>query len=130
MKLQADQHRSDRHFSVDDWVYLRLQPYRQHSLRSKGFNKLSPRYFGPFQIEQKLGSVAYKLSLPEGSLIHPVFHVSCLKAKLGSHIVPIPTLPPVDSEGLLQPEPVAVLQQRSKQLRHRTITEILVHWQG
>ena len=28
MKLQADQHRSDRHFSVVDWVYLRLQPYR------------------------------------------------------------------------------------------------------
>ena len=70
-------------------------------MRSKGFNKLSPRYFGPFQIERKLGSVAYKLSLPEGSLIHPVFNVSCLKAKLGSHIVPIPTLPPVDFEGLL-----------------------------
>ena len=78
-------------------------------MRSKGFNELSPHYFGPFQIEQKLGSVAYKLSLPEGCLIHPVFHVSCLKGKLGSHIVPIPTLPPVDSEGLLQLELVVVL---------------------
>ena len=50
MKLQADQHWSDRHFSVGDWVYLRLQPYKQHPLRSKGFNKLFPSYFSPFQI--------------------------------------------------------------------------------
>ena len=43
-------------------MYLRLQPYRQHSLRSKRCTKLSPKFYGPFQILQKLGSVAYKLS--------------------------------------------------------------------
>ena len=32
MKAQADQHRSDKSFGVGDWVYLKLQPYRQHSL--------------------------------------------------------------------------------------------------
>ena len=75
----------------------------------QGFNKLYPRYFCPFYIEKKLGSVAYKLNLTEGCLIHLVFHVSYLKGKLGSHIVPISTLPPVDFEGALQPEPNAVL---------------------
>lgn len=50
MKAQADQHRSDKSFQEGDWVYFRLQPYRQLSLRAKGFIKLSPRYFGPFQI--------------------------------------------------------------------------------
>ena len=55
MKAQASQHRSDKTFQVVNWVYLRLHPYRQLSLSIKGFNKLSPRYFGPFQILQKLG---------------------------------------------------------------------------
>ena len=44
MKVQADQHRSDKSFAVGDWAYLKLQPYRQYSLRVKGFSKLSPPY--------------------------------------------------------------------------------------
>ena len=50
MKTQANQHRSYKSFQVGEWVFLRLQPYKQLSLNSKGFHKLSPRYFGPFQI--------------------------------------------------------------------------------
>ena len=33
MKQQADQHRSERSFEVGDWVFLRLQPYKQVSLK-------------------------------------------------------------------------------------------------
>ena len=33
MKQQADQHRSQRSFEVGDWVFLRLQPYKQMSLK-------------------------------------------------------------------------------------------------
>lgn len=84
MKLQVDQHRTDRSFEVEECVYLRLQPYRYLTLRSKGFNNLSPRFYGPFQVLQKLGPVAYKLALPSNCLIHPVFHVFCLKKKLGA----------------------------------------------
>ena len=43
MKQQADQHRSERSFDVGDWVFLRLQPYKQMSLKqAKKDNKLSP----------------------------------------------------------------------------------------
>ena len=83
MKFHTDKHRSERSFSVRDWVYLRLQPYRQKSISHKTFNKLSPRFYGPFQVLHKIGAIAYKLDLPLGSQIHPIFHVSCLKAKLG-----------------------------------------------
>ena len=50
MKFQVDKHRQDRSFNVGDWVYLRLQPYRQKTLAYKGKWKMSPRFFGPFQI--------------------------------------------------------------------------------
>ena len=87
MKQQADQHRSERSFEVGDWVFLRLQPYKQISMKQqKKNNKLSPRYYGPYQIMQKIGSVAYKLEFPPTTKIHPVFHVSCLKKVIGQNI--------------------------------------------
>ncbi|KAA8530919.1 hypothetical protein F0562_005622 [Nyssa sinensis] len=58
MKQQADKHRSKRVFAVGDWVYLKLQPFKQVSLALRKNVKLAPKYFGPFQILQKLGPVA------------------------------------------------------------------------
>ncbi|XP_075670107.1 uncharacterized protein LOC142639856 [Castanea sativa] len=113
MKFHADKHRSKRSFSVGDWMYLRLQPYRQKSISHKTFNKLSPRFYDPFKVLQKIEAVAYKLDLPLGSQIHHVFHVLCLKAKLGQQVTPCSTLLTVTSEGILNPGPVVVLQERS-----------------
>ena len=78
----------------------------------------------------KVGEVAYKLDLPAASLIHPVFHVSCLKAKLGQQVTPISQLPFVSPEGNLTLEPEAILKRRSVKLRSRTITQVLIQWQG
>ena len=36
MKHQADQDRTKREFEVEEWVFVRLQPYKQLSLRKKG----------------------------------------------------------------------------------------------
>ena len=42
--------------------------------------KLTARYFRPFEIRLRVGEVAYRLVLlPELSQIHPVFHVSMLR---------------------------------------------------
>ncbi|GJZ63290.1 reverse transcriptase domain-containing protein [Tanacetum coccineum] len=44
------------------------------------WGKLNPRYVGPFKVLEKVGSVAYKLELPqEFSRVHNTFHVSNLK---------------------------------------------------
>jgi hypothetical protein len=42
-------------------------------------NKLAPKYYGPYKVLQRIGSMDYKLELPPYSHVHPVFHVSCLK---------------------------------------------------
>ena len=75
--------------------------------------------------------MAYKLDLPPTSEVHPVFHVSCLKAKIGQIVTPIPTLPPVDAQSHLIAEPKAILQQRPCQLRrYKDATKVLVQWEG
>jgi hypothetical protein len=111
-------------------VYLRLQPYRQNSVTARKSLNLPPRFYGPFQVLRRVGPVAYKLQLPSDSKIHPIFHVSQLKPKLGAQTVAIPTLPPLNYEGILQSEPVAVLDRRSRARNNRSFTEVLVCWEG
>lgn len=83
-------------FAVGDMVFLKLQPYRQTSVAIRTNFKLSSKYFGPFEIVQRIGAVAYKLKLPVGFRIHPVFHVSRLKMKIGQHSTSSPSVPLVD----------------------------------
>lgn len=79
MKQLADRHRVDRQFQVGEHVLLKLQPYAQSSVVNRPYPKLAFKFFGPFEVLQRVGSAAYRLKLPDGCLIHPVFHVSQLK---------------------------------------------------
>ena len=117
MKQQADQHCSERSFDVGDWVFLRLQPYKQMSLKqAKKDNKLSPKYYGLYKVLQKIGTMAYKLELPVASRVHPVFHVSCLKKIIGNKILVQTIFPEPDEEGKIILEPEVVKETRTRQL--------------
>jgi hypothetical protein len=83
----ANNRRSERSFSIGDYVYLKLQHYRQKSVVHRPSQKLSAKFFGLYLVINKIGNVAYKLELPPSSTIHPVFHVSQLKRHVGSHPV-------------------------------------------
>jgi hypothetical protein len=123
MKIQADKHRSERHFAVGDSVYLKLQPYVQSSLAPRSNQKLAFRFFGPFSVIAKVGSVAYKLTLPASSHIHPVFLVSQLKKAVPSSVT-VDQLP-VSLAGFQIPE--LVLQRR---LDSKGNTQALIKWSG
>lgn len=130
MKQNADKHRTEREFAVGDWVYLRLQPYRQSTISARRSQKLAARYFGPFQVLEKTGTVAYRLNLPAESKLHPVFHISKLKKKIGQDVIPQPSLPPLHSDGSLNPYPSAILARRIVKRGSAISVEVLVSWLG
>ena len=78
-KSYADQRRRPLKFEEGDWVFVKVSP-RIGIFRFGKKKKLASRFVGPFQIEKRVGPVAYKLILPQQlSLVHDVFHVSMLR---------------------------------------------------
>ncbi|XP_026396220.1 uncharacterized protein LOC113290846 [Papaver somniferum] len=112
MKHFADLKRINRSFFVGDLVFLKIQPHRQSSVALRTNMKLAAKYFGPFEVVQRIGDVAYKLKLLVGSRIHHVFHVSQLKNKIGQHLLPSLALPLVHSAGTFIITPIVVLDSR------------------
>lgn len=68
MKQQIDKHGTEREFDVGDWVFLRLQPYRQASIKVRASLKI----YGPYKM------LLIVSDLPIGSKIHLVL---CLVPK-------------------------------------------------
>ena len=125
MKKMADQHRSARTFTVGDWVFLKMQPYVWSSLASRSSHKLSFKYFGPFQVLERVGTVAYKLLLPPSSSVHPVFHVSQLKKALGKDQSASASLP---NDRVKWSVPEKILQRRLSTHGLRSSTQVLIKW--
>ena len=96
--------------------------------QAKKDNKLWPKYYGPYKVLQKVGTMAYKLDLPASSRVHLVFHVSCLKKVIGDKLPVQKILPELDEEEKTILEPEAVTETRTRQLRNRSISEYLIKW--
>ena len=65
-------------FEVSDHDSLKVIPKRG-VVRFGKHEKLSPRFIGPFEILERVDTVAYRLSLPPSmSGVHEVLHVSML----------------------------------------------------
>ena len=131
MKTQADKHRSERELEVGSWVWLKLQPYRQHSVQPRANHKLSPKYFGPFQVEAKIGKVAYRLKLPPSAQIHHTFHVSQLKTFHGA-LPRQPHIPQWLHDRNVQSPliPMAVLDRKLIKRGNHAAVSYLVQWEG
>ena len=67
--------------------------------KAKKDNKLSPKYYGPYKVLQKIGTMAYKLEMLASSRVHPFFHVSCLKKVINDKLPVQTLLPKFDEEG-------------------------------
>lgn len=127
MKHQADKKRTERTFAVGEFVYLKLQPYVQSSVAPRAHHKLLFKYYGPYQILDRVGEVAYRLALPATSRIHPVIHVSQLKKAIGAN-VQVQTQLPSPLDALLVPS--RILQRRLRQDGPAAVSQVLVQWSG
>lgn len=125
MKKQADTKCSKRTFQLDDWVFLKLQPYVQSSVADRAHQKLAFKFFGPFRIVERIGSVAYRLELPAPSSIHSVFHVSQLKKSVGAHQSVSDSLPPSTIRWSI---PLKIIQQRTIMKGSTQVRQGLVQW--
>ena len=132
MKQTADAKRREVEYEVGAWVLLKLRPYRQRSAKEAPANsgKLAKRFYGPFLILEKIGKVAYRLKLPEGARIHPVFHCSLLKPFHGASVTSdTPSLPDqfLNNQPIISP--LAILDTRRAATPEGS-WEVLVQWKG
>ena len=122
MKKVFDSHLKDREFSVGDLVYLHLQPYRQTFITLKNNLELSPRFYGPFKVIQRIGPIAYKLDLPDS----PSFSLfSSQKATWHQYICSI-----VTTRCQWGWYHFNSTTGHTRPLDKKRLQEVLVHWHG
>ncbi|GJZ37191.1 putative reverse transcriptase domain-containing protein [Tanacetum coccineum] len=128
-KSYADKRRKPLDFSVGDYVLLKVSPWKG-VVRFGKKGKLTPRFVGPFEIIEKVGTVAYRLDLPEElNGVHDTFHVSNLKKCLADPTLKVPLDEiQVDAKLNFGEEPVEILEKEFKKLKRCRIAIVKVRW--
>ncbi|KAI3691688.1 hypothetical protein L6452_31490 [Arctium lappa] len=128
-KSYADKKRRPMEFQVGDRVMLKVSPWKG-IIRFGKRGKLSPRFLGPFTVTERVGLKAYQLELPpEMKGIHNTFHVCYLRKCLAKEesVIPLSEIR-VDEGNRCVEEPEAILERKTKKLRHREVTMVRVQW--
>ncbi|XP_075515528.1 uncharacterized protein LOC142550175 [Primulina tabacum] len=132
-KSWADLKRRPVVFNVGEKAYVKVSPMRGVVRFSKA-GKLNPRYVGPFEILERVGTLACRLALPPSmSRIHNVFHVSQPRRYIPdpSHVLEVEPLLIEGNlgEGLKYEEvPIRIVDTKEQVLRRRTMPYVKVQW--
>ncbi|XP_004514621.1 uncharacterized protein [Cicer arietinum] len=94
--------------------------------------KLTPRFIGPYQILKRHGNVACQIALPPSlSNLHSVFHVSQLRNYIfdPSHVIESNKVQ-IKENLTFETLPLRIEDQKTKELRGKTISLVKVVWGG
>ncbi|GJZ13482.1 putative reverse transcriptase domain-containing protein [Tanacetum coccineum] len=125
----ADRRCKPLEFEAGNKVMLKVSPWKG-VIRFGKRGKLNPRYIGPFKILAKVGTVAYRLELPEQlSRVYSTFHVSNLKKCFSDEPLAIP-LDEIQIDDKLNfiEESVEIMDQEVKRLKQSRIPIVKVRW--
>ena len=116
-------------FEVGDHVFLKVMSKRG-VVRFGKRGKLSSRFIGPFEILERIDTVAYPLVLPPSmSGVHEVFHVSMLRRYTPdpAHVVDWGEIE-IDTDGTFEEGPVCIIDSRDQVLQRKTVRLVRVLW--
>nr|GEY71577.1 putative reverse transcriptase domain-containing protein [Tanacetum cinerariifolium] len=121
-KSYTDVSRKPLEFQVGDEVKLKISSWKE-VIRFSKRGKLNSRYIGPFKVLAIVGTIAYKLKLPQQlSKVHSTFNESNLKKCLSdeSLVIPLDEIQ-IDNKLHFIDEPVKILDREVKQLKQSRI---------
>ena len=116
-------------FEVSDHVSLKVN-LKRGLVKFGKRGKLSPRFIRPFEVLERIGTIAYRLALPPSmSDVHEVFHVSILRKYIPgpAHVVDWGQIE-VDTDGTFEEGLVCIVDSRDQVLRRKTVRLVLVLW--
>ncbi|TXG73219.1 hypothetical protein EZV62_001798 [Acer yangbiense] len=127
----ADHRRRDLEFKAGDFVSLKVSPWKRvFRFGKKG--KLSPGFIGPFEVLERIGTVAYWVALPPNlSRLHNVFHVSVLRNYMAdpSHVLNYRPIQ-ISQDMTYEEHPLKILDWKQQVLRSRVFSFVKVHWRN
>ncbi|XP_057786926.1 uncharacterized protein LOC131004295 [Salvia miltiorrhiza] len=116
-------------FEMGDKVFLKVSLTKGLS-RFGVKGKLRPRFRGPYEILEKICSVAYRLALPPNfGNVHNVFHVSQLRKYVFNpkHVVHQEEIE-VEADMNYEERPEMILDRKIQKLRNKSISLVKVQW--
>jgi hypothetical protein len=127
-KSYSDKNMTTREFKVGEHVLLKVNP-KKSSLNLESCTNLAAKSCGPFEIFDRIGSIAYMFIFPASLNVHSVFHVFLLKKYVHNpnhdidwHLIQ------VELEGYFHVQLVCILDIKVKVLQNQVIELVKVEW--